>query len=433
MSTEQLTLDSIKNKPYAEVIALVKNPATYPQMEAILRTPKGAAWMSELISKHNAAQNQILENAAALDETDESAITALAGDNDAPSTEEIAAESQAAVDEANVVAAATAQQAEEARLASYGILVLKDQAGNIVRYVQEYQITDANTGKPLGRPTHLEAPTLAELIVKQRDTHSHATQALFQSRAANAKFKAQQEAKTPPVILTDEQVEAIAKEAIETGDIAKAKDFVRSRLDEETQKKILEAQKAAAYANGQAMAMEFYSRHIADFYRCDANKQLIADYINEAGIGWSLETMELAFDVVRDKLVHPPQDATLPAAPANIPAAATVPAVQPVNHTASVPAATVEPSVVPASPAVQAASVSAPQTTPTVPNPVHTVRRAGVDAGIAPGTLSAKRPVVVPAPRLTKDQIKAMSAAELRQNLKNAQFVKDFEALGYKS
>src|SRR5689334_18776660 len=155
-----MTREAVLQMDWKSIQEAIKNPATSAEMQTLLRDRKVVAYVSQLMLE---AKNK------------EEQLDAELNRNIPPSTEQLAAEAQAMVEtpvEASlpntvppVIPPPVVQsyEAEDAQLKAVGVIVVRDASGVATRYINEYQVMGED-GKAIGRPTHLEAPTLAALF-----------------------------------------------------------------------------------------------------------------------------------------------------------------------------------------------------------------------------------------------------------------------------
>lgn len=167
--------------------------------------------------------------------------------------------------------------------------------------ILEYQHTDEK-GQPLlnteGRPivTNFTGKTKDELIEKLKDAHINVTRAFHRSQ----KFKAVPKQPEPPKVQLTPDQEAARKMA--------GTDKLERDVEE------LRAAKDAADAN--KASYQFMSSHFNDYYPCQANGAVMAQYINENGLDPKVvDNYEIAFAAVSAKLAQRPAPPTPPITP----------------------------------------------------------------------------------------------------------------------
>jgi hypothetical protein len=406
------------------ILAAVKNTETSADMQKLLgdRGSGIATYVSKLMME---AQQREAEVDAQL-----ARVTP-------PSTEALAAEATAMVAEPPVVAAPAVVapasfEVEDAEWKEVGITVVRDGSGKATRYIEEYQVTGED-GRPIGRPTHLEARTLPELTAKKREVHTQATRAFHRLKQQKLTFRQDKTNFTP------EQIAEAAKQALESKDSTKAIDVVRQVIESEYQQREQTLQQKEFEQQGKAISNEFLRRHLHDFNPCDANKKMIGDYFAEHNLEFTLDNLEAAFQDLKEqgnKLAKVETDATVTATVAANPepVAAVVAPATPVIPAAE-PAAAVPVSAVAEPQAVVAPAVPATVSTPAAaPNAQPAARRPGVNGSLPPGTFSAERPGISDPALVRKEflqSVRKMDPKEMKAKLKSdPQFVKQLESYG---
>lgn len=400
--------------------------------EEVLRTPEGQQIAKEMIND----PDYIPVSKRQPDPEEAAQIAA----------DEATAAAQAAADAAALVAAATPvvetpagptqaelDAQEDAELKTVGITVER-QNGKIIKIVQAYQVSDEN-GKPIGRPTHLEAKNWAELAAKQRAAHENGVryaERIKRNRVQNIETVAQnnrsfQDAKKAQ----DEAAEAV-KEATTTNDPVKLTEAVRKVSKAE--RDAAEVQQKA-YEEGQRIAAEWMEDHKHDYVMCKANSDVLGAWLVRNSLPLTYENLELAYAACESQLAKPAvPPAEVPAAPViNPPVAAPAATPAPAAITAP-PAEPQAPALPSAPPSTQAAPTPNP-TSAAAPNAQPAARRPGVNGGLVPGASTAVRPSgQTPSPETQlsdlKKEIRKMSGEQLRAAMKNPQFRARCEAAG---
>lgn len=339
------------------------------------------------------------------------------------------AEEQAAQYEAERAAAAAAQQAarqaaeqaENEQLRAAGITVQRDQNGAIVKYIQDYQVADDN-GNPIGRPTHLEAKSLPELVGKQREAHSQATRAFHRLKSQKITFKDQQQAPAIPEQMSDAELLAAMKD-LKSDDPQKNLDAIRKvqkiEADRVRAEKDAENAKLAEVNRQMKVSFEFRTRHRDDFNPCQANIKRIQEYFEENQLAWTLDNLEIAFHALESELA--PVESVVPTVTVNPVSAA--PATSVVSPAA---AATVTPV---AQPAVQPV-VTAPAQPAAAANPQPAQPRPGVNGGLVPGQTTASRPAATNQPKgLTWEELNSWDGKTMRMKMRDPRVRPQIEAL----
>ncbi len=341
---------------------------------------------------------------------------------------------------ASTLAAAAAKamaerEAEDAALCKEGIGVHRDANGIVVRIVQDYQVLGEND-HPIGRPTHLEARSWPELVLKQKTAHENAVR--YAERVKSSKFKSaaiamQGVESNQAVKAAQEESAKLAEEAVKEQDPAKMKEAVKKSVQAERE---AQAASETARSYGQSVAQLWMDDHTDDFVACQASSTIIGGWLTENNLPVSYENLESAFQACKHQLPKPEIRVEVPVAPVDNPPVAAP--VAPVAPPASIPpvappAAAVTPSA--ATPPVTQPAAKAPAATPVaaVPNP-PAARRPGVNGSLAPGSMSIARPTVVAQPTATRAEllhaINKMSREEYRKKLHDANYVKQLQAAG---
>lgn len=289
-------------------------------------------------------------------------------------------------------------QAEQAEVEAQR-LVAEQEAARVVepkKFVIDYQVKDED-GNPIGRPTHLEAPTEEELRGKIIEAHIQATRAFHRLKKQKVSFKEPPPA--APVQASDAELLAAMKD-LRSDDPQKQLDAVRKVQKVETDKIQAEADRKLAEANElhrqQQVSRSFLDRHKQDFNNCEANVNIIKEYFMENELAWTLDNLEIAFHAKESELA--PVESVAPIVPANpVVVAPVIPATPPA----------VQPVVV----------ATAPVITPV--NPVVITPRPGVNGGLIPGQNSGSRPVITTTTKLTAEEIRSWSGPTMRANMRN--------------
>lgn len=319
----------------------------------------------------------------------------------AKTPEEVAAEEQKAVAELEEKRVAAEQEvsriaaegAENESLRLAGISIHRDQQGNIVKIVQDYQATDEQ-GNSIGRPTHLEARNWPELSTKQKEAHVQATRAFHRLKVQKVSFK-----ETPaqsPSQMSDAEL-LLAMKDLKSDDPQKQLEAIRKVQNAESDKK---ASEAAELHRQEDVSRRFLARHKNDFNNCKANIELVKEYfIENPELVWDDDNLEICLHALESKLAPVVESvaAIVPANPVIIPPAVTAPvtplAVQPV--------------------------VIAPAPTATPANPVVTAPRPGVNGSLEPGQGSGLRPVATAPKGLTVDEVRSWDGPTMRAKMRN--------------
>jgi len=305
--------------------------------------------------------------------------------------EQLAAAQAAADAEAHRVAA----EAEAQRVAAV-------EAAKPKKLVIDYQITDEN-GKAIGRPTHLEAWSQDELNLKMIKAHTEATRAFHRLKDQKITHASQQHTNPAPQALTDTELTAEI-EKIRTGTPAEALAAQRKVTQAEVDRQLASERASSAAAQESARreraTYQFLNTHKFDYNDCDANSNLIKEYLGQNGWEWTFDNLEIAFHAIESELapVAQPTIATTPVNPVvvpEVPATQVTPqAVQPVVVTPVVPVAPV--------------------------NPAPAAPRPGVNSSIVPGQSSGVRQQAQATTDVTIADIRSWDGATMRKNMNNS-------------
>lgn len=394
-----------------------------------MSTPTGVAEINAALQATDESPVVTPAEAAAKEAVDKAAKEAadrVAADAASAEAARVAAETEAAKKAAETTS--KPWEAEDAGYAALGVHITRDSKGVIQHIVQEYQIKDEATGAPIGRPTRIAATSWAEFIAKKDECHAQATRAFNRLKSQKTSFKSQQQPAEPQYAqLTDDEMAQAIKD-LKGDDAAKAVAAARKIAGSEVAKDRNAARDAEAKANGQRIGYEFMRRHANDFNPCKANSDLLGKFLDDNGLEFTVDNLELAFIAQEDKLApvavparreevppvdNPPVVPTVPVPVIPVPVPQAVPAVpqHPAAELAARQAAASAPPAVPVPPA----------TTPATENPVTVQPRPGVNGSIEPGTLSATRPGQQLSQELTKADILKMDKEKLKRMVKDPQ------------
>lgn len=408
--------------------------------KAYLSTLRPAERQAELKRREDEAAARELEasNAAAAEQqrlADETAATEKAQKEAA---DKVAADQA----EADRVAAEAAEQ--EKLLAEKQRLADEEAARPKQKIVVDYQATD-DDGNSIGRPTHLEADSWEEMSKKQQDAHVNAVRYAerMKKQASRKPIPARQV--TPLKILTPEERTTLEKEA-QAGEGTRA-EIARIKLEQDAANQELDKERRDREWNRQNEESKiFVAAHQKDFYPCEANAKILADYITTENLDWNSNNLEIAFSKLAHKLAPRPEEVR-PQIPANpdpappvVARAPEVPAA-PRTETPQAPPA-VNPPAAPVSVVAPAAPQEVPPTAPTpteIPapaavNPPAPVKRPA--SGIEPGSLRGGRRVQTPSEPGEKSaseikrEIARMPLDVYKRNLKNPKFRELLKSVG---
>ena len=402
------------------------------QLKEIRQHEGGAEKIDQILAERAAAKGVKVDEAIAAEQA--AAAAAIAE----PVAEVPAAEVPAeptSEEKAEAAAAETARVAAEVEAsraaAEAAVKALQEaEAKTPKRYVFEYQVRD-NDGNPVGNKTHLEASSAEELEEKKQESYRQAVLAIDRLKKQKPVFR-----DPVPVQISQEEVDEAAKNLTSEDPTIRAA-AVRKIAAQATQQESAAAREAARLAEEERQSFIFAKKHVVDlgdYNNCEANNNMMAAFLAENNLKWTVENLEIALGnlepqlapVIRREAVVPVPD-PLPANPAPVaqaPATATaVPAAAaPVAAAPATPAAVVPvPPAAPAAPAVN-------------PAPAAPAKRPGVNAGLVPGqTLSGVAPAAKTAAQTRTEMIKklkAMSPAEMKaEHKKDPDFYNKVNAL----
>lgn len=289
------------------------------------------------------------------------------------------------------------------------------------KLIVEYQATDPGSGQPIGRPTHLETVYIEgdkeslikayeEMSEKQKTAHINATQAL--ENIKKRKITLKDETPVPAKIgLTEEEVKQLASELDDDPEKAAKKAEAIRKLSnaDATEQREREAAEAKELALVERATYSFMKKHLTDFYQCQANSDIITNWIVDNKMAWTEDNLEAAFEANESNLAPVPRPEIIPA---QVPVVVQTPPVVPVQ-----PIENIAP---PAAPIVAAIPVEV--ATPVAPaNPVAPARRLP-NGGLQPGTMTGRPLVNAPAVGPTKQDILKMPRDEYKQKIRDPKF-----------
>jgi hypothetical protein len=363
-----LTREIIQNWSKEEMIRAMSDPERRTEIEQVWNAPTAeeiAAKEAEAAAEAaaEAEENRLIEEAkqAVIEEQRQQAEVAAAAEAE---TARIAAE-----------------EAEKARLAA-------EPKAELI--VVEYQATDDVTGEPIGRKTHIQGYSWQEIAEKEKIAHINAVR--YAERIKRQRSKPNDTGFVP---MTDEQRLAEAEKV--RSDDPKESMAASAKLVSDSEARRLAAE---AKVRGQEAALAFMRKHILDYNPCDANSKVLTAYMEDNGLAWTADNIEIAFEETASQLA--PVVAKTPPPPP------VVPEIVP----------TVDNTPVPAKPVAAVEAPAAPVVLPVAaPNPPAPPKKTP-DGGLIPGeSLSGSRPVGTRPVGLTKKDIKDMAPAEFRRRL----------------
>lgn len=398
---QEYTYESVTAMPLTLFKALMKSPAEKVKIEAAVA--KGPTPAVE--------QDLTLETPAevpvepVVDPVEEERLRLEA---ETKATQEVeAARLQAEADQK-----AANERAEEARKVQEEERKKAEEAKPKQKIVRSYQAKDEN-GNPIGRPTHLEAETWEEMTDKLQQAHENAVR--YAERLKNRKLTPLTPEPTP---LTDDELLLLQKD-LESGTAAQKADAIRKIVGDQVVKDNQVNRQELKRIKDDQIANKFCQLHKDDYNSCTANAIIIGNYLREKNLGFTLDNLEAAFDVVQDKLAPVQRKANdeVPA-PVVLPTAVNPALPLPVNQ----PAAAVhqaQPVVAEPAPVVPVAA-AVPEVVPApVANPI--VSKAPT-AGIQPGSMTGTRPTTQGPAKLSKQDIINMPKEEYKRRMKNPDF-----------
>ena len=323
----------------------------------------------------------------------------------------VAAEAEVArIKQAELDAAA----AETARLAAEEAAKAAAKPEKIIR---EYQIRD-DQGRPIGKPTHLEADTWEEMSAKQEEAHANAMR--YAERVKNRKPTP---APAPdPLPLTEEQLTQINKD-LESANPATRAEATRKLVSDQLVKENQTMRQELASSRRTAEAQIFVNAH-PDYWVMKANNDLLEGYIRDNNLAYTSSNLEIAFEAIIPQLAEKPKPVSAPAPappppPIPVVAAATIPAAAAPVPVLSTPAPapvvpTPAPAAAPAAPAVPPSTNAEPEGKPPI---------SGVQPGELTGVPAAPSSAPVASKRWTEKMLRDLPNAELQKRMKNPDFV----------
>lgn len=274
------------------------------------------------------------------------------------------------------------------------------------KYAIDYQVTDEDTGRPIGRATHFESfgtevEALRVFVEKLKAAHINAVR--YAERIKSNRFKqsaAALEATERSVAANAAQAESdrLATEAAKEQDPAKMQEAVKKATAAQRDADIA---RKASMEHGRIIAATWMEDHKHDFLPCDASTNIMGDYLKTNNLVLSYDNLEKAFAAVKHQL-PPVKDGQQGAATDVTTSAVTVDNSQSAAAAASAaPAASITPPVAAAaapettsqsSVAPPASTTTAQASTPAASNQTSAARKPAVNGGLQPGQLSAQRP-----------------------------------------
>lgn len=407
-SDDKYNMEWLQTATLETLKAALLDPVARPQLDKLMRTPKGATLASQIING-----TRVQEPVA--DQT--------------PVSPEEQAQIDADLARANAEAAEAERTAAEevARTTQQSVVEEKK------KIVIDYQVDDEK-GNPIGRRTHIEGWTNEEVIEKLKAAHVNAVR--YAERVKKSQIIAV-EAQTKQRGLED-GAKKLEQEAADAVDAA-TKEQNPAKLQEAI-KKVSKAEREAedarraAKIQGEVIAKTWMEDHKHDFQPCDASSKIIGDWLARNGREFSYENLELAFEATKHQLPAPMQQVVeeTPAAQVNNPPAAA--SVAPAAQAASI----TPPAAAAAEPVSTANTVAAPTAASTAPSSASAAatntpaaRRPGVNGSLPPGTLTAGRPQRTQESQTTQQTaefrrlVAKMPSAEFRKQMTTSKEFRD--------
>lgn len=406
----------LESATLADLKAAMRNPTQLAAVNVLLQTPEGKAIASEMLND----PDYVPKPKQATPTPEEAA--------------QIAADTALAEQQAEA-----ARLEEETKKAADALVpptppVIEEKK----KIVVDYQVT-AEDGTPLGRPTHIEGWSNEEVVEKLKAAHINAVryaERIKKNRVQSVEAQTAQRQSKEQIQKAEQEANAAVEEAAKEKDPAKLKEAISKVSKAERDAQVA---KEADFARGRAIANLWMQDHKEDFQPCEANTNIIGEWLSANKLELSYDNLELAFKATETRLAKPVPQALVEEVPAavvvNPPAVAPVAAVEVKPSITAPPAPAAEPVLTPVAQSSQPAA-TAPETPPAAaPNAQPAARRPGVNGGIAPGSLSAPRPQNQQQPQTTTraellKEMKKMSSDELRKKLKNGEYVSKLRAAG---
>jgi len=408
LTPEQITMDwlrSITEKEFRAVLqqATTQKDPTLLALNVLLQDREAKKIVNEMVNDPDYVpySKRTPDPAEAEQIVQDEALAA----QQAQEAEAAAAAEQAQIDYAHNLAARNL--AEDELAVKYGMVIERDEYGNVVKVVHEYQVVDED-GRPIGRPTHFESSSLVEAIAKVQTAHTNGMR--YAERIKSNRFKQSAASlaaneKSAAADAARARSTQLATEAVNEKDPAKMQEAVRAVAEAERQ---ADEASANARAHGKAVAEEWMAEHVHDFYPCEASSQVMGTYLKANNLSMTYDNLETAFQAVKSQLPPVPRPTApevVPVTPNNQPAvAAEAPAAAAAQSAARPAVIPVKPVLKTATPpaAPPASAATAPTPNPTANQPTVT-RKPVVNGGLQPGQLSAQRP--------TQQQVEATAAS----------------------
>jgi hypothetical protein len=435
--------EQIETPVVEAVVPVTKTPTTYKEVWALPReeykrmmaNPKEREVIDQIIAEHNnqVSEPEVVENdeAAATPEEKEVAETV------AETVSEVVKEKTEPVIDSAVATAEEKALEEKARIAA------EEEAKPKQKLIEDFQAAD-EAGNPIGRRTHLEADTEEEMREKLKIAYENA--ARYAERIKKKRAEATSRPDEPIIsTLSKEELAQVQADAQGTDETKATAAKLKLELDQIRHERITARYNAGEAKNAQ-VAYQFMQKHLMDYNPCQANADIISAYLKDNDLEWTVNNLELAFEIKKFELAQPvkigPDLSVIKAeveareeAAEKVRVAAEakvrkeleaeirkkIEQEQQAANTAAAQASVAA--------AALAATPTPAETVTTAVNPPVVARKLPA-SGIEPGTLHGTRSTQPLG--LTKQDIAKMSGAEFRKKLRDPQFKKQLIALGIK-
>src|SRR5208282_1965902 len=218
---------------------------------------------------------------------------------EAATAEAVRVAAEAEVARIKEVEAETARQAEAARVA-------EEAAKPKQKIIREYQIRDEQ-GRPIGKPTHLEADTWEEMSAKQEEAHANAMR--YAERVKNRKPTP---APAPdPLPLTEADLILLNKD-LESQNPATRAEATRKLVGDQIVRENQAMRQELAAARTATEARKFLAAH-PEYLNCEANTAIVEGYLRTNKLAYTAENLEIAVEVNADRLAEKPKKVSAPA------------------------------------------------------------------------------------------------------------------------
>lgn len=394
LTVEQINLDWLKGADLEELKnAMRSGGAVLGAVNALLQTPEGKKIAYEMMNDPD-----YVPFSKRTPDPDEAAQ--IAADQAEADRQAQAAEAQRQADE---LAANAADASKAVETPTTVVPPVEEKK----KYVIDYQVTDEDSGRAIGRSTHFESfgtevEALRVFVEKLKAAHINAVR--YAERIKTNRFKqsaASLEATERSVAATAAQAESdrLAAEAAKEQDPAKMQEAVKKAASAQRDADIA---RKAAIEHGRIIGQTWMEDHKHDFLPCDASTNILGKYLKDNNLVLSYDNLEKAFAAVKHQL--PPvtsdgqqgatTDVAIPAvtvdnSQSTAAAAAAAPAasIPPPAAAAAAPETTSQSTVAPPAP-----PTTAQASTPAASNQTPAARKPAVNGSLQPGSLSAQRP-----------------------------------------